>query len=354
MADARALQLLMLCSGMVVNCLRESSPTYAEGSSGGSTKTCNATAVAALPSDHVLIQRRDSKHRLGQSAPKYELIVDWVKFFPMEEDTVAASPAWEDHFDSCPDDKPDPSKWNYEIFGPNSKNSEAQTYTSEKENVFCEDGKLVLRALCKDGNNCKNVTCSPGACHSPYGALTSGSIETPAQFGLGRLSARIKIGGEQDGSVGRGLWPAFWSLGEDIHTNGWPSCGEIDIMEYSQPGATNGQNAYFRNNPYTWKRQHWVTTEAQVETYPMDSEGYRVFTLEYARDEQAHTHLRMWVTETYEQTLDPNTQINVEYPKPGMPEEMFEDFDRTFGGKKINAKLNLAIGGNLGGAGPYF
>merc|ERR1712217_934029 len=97
--------------------------------------------------------------------------------------------------------------------------------------------------------------------------------------------------------------------------------------EYSQPHSTNGQNAYFRNNPYTWKRQHWVTTETKVDTYPMDSEGYRVYTLEYARDERGHTRLRMWVTETYEQ---------------------------TFNGKKINAKLNLAIGGNLGGKGPYF
>merc|ERR1711948_5438 len=119
-------------------------------------------------------------------------------------------------------------------FGPAHKNSEAQTYTSEKENAFCEDGNLVLRALCKDGNNCKDVTCAPDHhCHSPYGALTSGSVETPYQFGFGRLSARIKIGGEKEGLVGRGMWPAFWSLGEDIKTIGWPSCGEIDIMEHS-------------------------------------------------------------------------------------------------------------------------
>ena len=30
---------------------------------------------------------------------------------------------------------------------------------------------------------------------------------------------------------GQGLWPGFWMLGNDITTNNWPACGEIDIME---------------------------------------------------------------------------------------------------------------------------
>ena len=31
--------------------------------------------------------------------------------------------------------------------------------------------------------------------------------------------------------VGPGIWPAFWALGTNISTVGWPTCGEIDYME---------------------------------------------------------------------------------------------------------------------------
>jgi beta-glucanase (GH16 family) len=39
------------------------------------------------------------------------------------------------------------------------------------------------------------------------------------------VEARIKI------PKGRGIWPAFWMLGEGADKEGWPACGEIDIME---------------------------------------------------------------------------------------------------------------------------
>jgi len=41
----------------------------------------------------------------------------------------------------------------------------------------------------------------------------------------GRIDIRAAI------PYGQGIWPALWMLGDNITTTGWPSCGEIDVME---------------------------------------------------------------------------------------------------------------------------
>src|SRR5438270_4755858 len=56
---------------------------------------------------------------------------------------------------------------------------------------------------------------------------TSARLNTAGKFSqaYGRFEARIKI------PRGQGMWPAFWLLGDNSNTVGWPSGGEIDIME---------------------------------------------------------------------------------------------------------------------------
>ena len=38
------------------------------------------------------------------------------------------------------------------------------------------------------------------------------------------------------------MWPAFWMLGDNIGSVGWPTCGEIDIMENigKEPSINHG------------------------------------------------------------------------------------------------------------------
>jgi len=59
-----------------------------------------------------------------------------------------------------------------------------------------------------------------------YG-YTSGRIKTQGTFELlyGRVEVRARL------PTGRGTWPAIWMLGASIERVGWPTCGEIDIME---------------------------------------------------------------------------------------------------------------------------
>ena len=51
-------------------------------------------------------------------------------------------------------------------------------------------------------------------------------------FQYGTVEARIRIP-----DLANGLWPAFWTLGNDISTVGWPRCGEIDVMEMGESNA---------------------------------------------------------------------------------------------------------------------
>jgi len=53
----------------------------------------------------------------------------------------------------------------------------------------------------------------------------SGELASNPTSTCGTIAASIKI------PAGQGLWPAFWALGADYDTVGWPACGELDAME---------------------------------------------------------------------------------------------------------------------------
>jgi beta-glucanase (GH16 family) len=59
------------------------------------------------------------------------------------------------------------------------------------------------------------------------GKYTSARMKSQSLFSLqyGRLEARIWV------PEGQGIWPAFWTLGNNVATAEWPACGEQDIME---------------------------------------------------------------------------------------------------------------------------
>lgn len=132
---------------------------------------------------------------------------------------------WADEFDKP--GLPDPAKWTYEEGF--VRNNELQYYTKgRQENARVEGGRLIIESRLE---KFPNPAYKAGAKDSRHGRefaeYTSASVTSR---GLGewkhaRVEVRAKI------PHGRGTWPAIWMLGAD-RTAGWPSCGEIDIMEF--------------------------------------------------------------------------------------------------------------------------
>jgi beta-glucanase (GH16 family) len=125
---------------------------------------------------------------------------------------------WKDEF-NVPDKTPlDASKWVMETGGGGWGNNELQYYTARRENVFIEGGTLVIKALKETYTGADGVTRD----------YTSARLKTQGKFAqkFGRFEARINL------PYSQGIWPAFWMLGDDIKEKGWPTCGEIDIMEH--------------------------------------------------------------------------------------------------------------------------
>ena len=61
------------------------------------------------------------------------------------------------------------------------------------------------------------------------GTWISGRMNTEGlqNFQYGIIEASIQV----PNTTSQGLWPAFWSLGSNIGSVGWPTCGESDFME---------------------------------------------------------------------------------------------------------------------------
>ena len=147
---------------------------------------------------------------------------------PVLPPTSGYTLTWSDEFSSANGSAPDSSKWTYDFGGGGWGNQELESYTSRPQNAQIQNGNLVITALQE------NFTGTDGVARN----YTSARLKTQNLFtqSYGRFEARIKI------PKGQGIWPAFWMLGNDITQNGWPKCGEIDIMENigREPGTIHG------------------------------------------------------------------------------------------------------------------
>lgn len=136
---------------------------------------------------------------------------------------------WSDEFETI-----DTSKWTFEIGTGSSGwgNNEKEYYTDRSENAYVQDGILHIRANKEDYK---------GSGYTSARMITKGKFS----FTYGTVEARIAL------PVGKGIWPAFWMLGENIDAVSWPACGEIDIIE-----AVNDENVVYGTNHWQYNGNH--------------------------------------------------------------------------------------------------
>lgn len=211
---------------------------------------------------------------------------------------------WSDEFDYT--GYPDASKWNIETGGNGWGNNELQYYTNSQNNVVVDDGLLTITAR------------EEAAGGRDY---TSARITTQNKFTFkyGRIEARIKL------PFGQGLWPAFWMLGSNISSVGWPACGEIDIMEMvGGPGNDNTTHATLH-----WDNDGSHAQYGQSYTLPSGilADDFHVFSVE-------------WNTQEIKGFID-----DIQYYSVDITPAQLSEFHNNF-----FIILNVAVGGNWPGS----
>ena len=228
---------------------------------GGSLSTSSSSW--SLSSDDSRVTESSSSRHSGL-VPESSCSTDGGSEPAMTSSSKVTEPAevyfWNDEFDG---DEIDNSKWTYDIGTGASGwgNNEWEYYTDRKENAYVKDGILHIRAQKEDYEGSKYTSAR---------MLTKGKCA----FKYGTVEARIAL------PTGKGIWPAFWMLGENFDTVGWPACGEIDIIE-----AVNSENKIYGTN-------HWANG-AEYATYGNNTGDYRnqKFELDIT---QFHTYKFTW------------------------------------------------------------
>lgn len=223
---------------------------------------------------------------------------------PLEPKVPNWQLVWQDEFDGQSLQRPDSTKWTYDI-GTDWGNAQLEYDTDRPENVSL-DGKGNLAITVRK----ESYRGQP---------FTSARIKTQGLFEqtYGRFEARIKL------PYGPGIWPAFWLLGSDIGTNGWPECGEIDIMEYrgQQPNLIHGSlhgPGYSAGNSIT---KSYGFTNKRFDT------DFHVFAVEWGKE-----YMRFYVDDVLYNEIKPKDV-------PG----------RWVFNKPFFIILNVAVGGNFVG-----
>lgn len=183
-----------------------------------------------------------------------------------------------------------------------SSNGEFDQTTGTEENVFIQDGKLIIKPTLQDESliTTNNNLSLGSACTSTdfYACnavtnTTNGTIVPPAKSG--RINtmkgATIKYGRVEVTAMmpeGDWLWPAIWLLPVNNTYGDWPASGEIDIAEsrgnnYSYPmGGNNIVSSALHWGPDVADDAWWRTNKKISALHTTYAAASHVFGMEWS------------------------------------------------------------------------
>lgn len=218
---------------------------------------------------------------------------------------------WHDEFDG---DTLNEEIWTKELREPGWTNNELQEYTDSDDNIYLDNGNLVLKAI--------KTTTDSGNDYYTSGKVNS---QNKADFMYGKVIIRAKA------PEGQGLWPAAWMMPTDERYYGqWPKCGEIDIMEVLGNATDTAYATIHYGEPHG---QQQGTRILENGSYADDFHEYSV--------EWEPGEMRFYIDEELVLTCNDwfsavDGEEEKEYPAP---------FNQTF-----FVQMNLAVGGDWPGA----
>lgn len=210
---------------------------------------------------------------------------------------------WEELFDQ---DQLDLNTWNIDTGGHGFGNNEDQYYTEQEKNLYIKDQILHIVAHKQVYKN-RNYTSAKI------------STKNKKHIKYGRIDVKANV------PKGMGTWPAIWLIGENIKENGWPMCGEIDIMEH-----VGNHEGYFHFSLHSKAFNHKKNNHP---TYVYENTNFL---------EEFHIYRLEWDENSVSFYVDDIHMATFNKPHDATVEQW--PFDQPF-----YLILNLAIGGNWGG-----
>jgi beta-glucanase (GH16 family) len=210
---------------------------------------------------------------------------------------------WNDEFNQK---NIDLTRWEHEVNGDGGGNNELQYYTASPTNSYLESGHLIIKAI---NENYQDKYFTSARIRSKY----------KGDWLYGRIEASAKV------PTGKGTWPAIWMLSTDWEYGGWPESGEIDIMEHVgyDPNVVHG-------SIHTKAYNHTIGTQ-KTATLPIPTA-----TTEF------HKYVIEWFSDHIDFYIDSIKYFTFNNENKGWA---YWPFDKRF-----HIILNLAVGGNWGGA----